>query len=131
MQGMWVRSLVRELRSHMPRGVAKTKQNKKCKHNRHFWSLSEERMSLGQEIAFKSSLTSVFLSYLTSDTSANPISSLFKYIWNPTPFHTTIAPPWTKPPSSRLLQRHSKTSSDFCPFRICSQHSSQRDILKT
>lgn len=60
--------------------------------NRHFQSLSEESMYLGKQIAFVCSLDSVFISYLPSDASANPVSSLFKHNQNPTTFHTTTTP---------------------------------------
>lgn len=101
-----------------------------CKYDQCFWSLSEQRMYWGQQIAFKSSLPSVFLSNLTSDASVNPISSLFRCIWNPVTSHTTTASSWTKPPSPTSLQRPSKTSSGCCHLRIDSQHSSQRELLK-
>lgn len=118
----------REWNNHRERRSFK---KSKCKDDRHFQRLSEERMYVGQQIALESSLTSSFLSYLTSDASANPSvptldTSKIQILFTP-----PLLPPQTKPPSSRLLQRHSKTGSDFCPFTIYSQHSSQRACLKT
>lgn len=58
------------------------------KNDRHFLELVEDKNVLGS-----ASLTSVFLSHLPSaNTSANAVSSLFKYMWNPTTFHMTNAP---------------------------------------